>query len=178
MKRRYFDAVTNEELNTPEAFIESLTHDSVVIQIPLLQESRRNNLEILLSIFDQSQQTSVSSHFLDLNESDYPDEFRVVIRCLQKAAAKTDVCETMDLEDEILDELENLERTILEQNKTIEDKDRTIEDKDKAIEDKDKAIEDKDKAIEDKDKIINNALESLVDNGMTLDAAKEILGLS
>ena len=99
-----------------------------------------------------------------MNESDYPDEFRVVIRCLQKAAAKTDVCETMDLEDEILDELENLERTILEQNKTIEDKDRTIEDKDKTI--------------EDKDKIINNALESLVDNGMTLDAAKEILGLS
>ena len=121
VKRRYIDAATNEELNTSEEFIESLTHDSVVIQIPRLRKKRRNNLEILLSIFDQSQKTSDSSHFLDLNEADYPDEFRMVVRCLQKAAAETDVCEIMDLEDEILDELENLERTILEQSKAIED---------------------------------------------------------
>ena len=47
----------------------------------------------------------------------------MVVRCLQKAAAETDVCETMDLEDEILDELENLE-----QSKVIEDKDKAIED--------------------------------------------------
>jgi hypothetical protein len=83
---------------------------------------------------------------------------------ISKASAEKDVCETMDLEDEILDELESLERKIL--------------DKEKALEDKDKVIEDKDKALEDKDKAIKNALEALVNSGMTLNAAKKVLGLS
>jgi predicted AlkP superfamily phosphohydrolase/phosphomutase len=69
----------------------------------------------------------------------------------------------MELEDEILDELESLERTIF--------------DKDKVIEDKDKVIEDKDNIIEEQNKILSEALEALVDSGMTLDAAKTILNL-
>jgi len=117
VQRSYIDAVTQEELAHKEEFIESLTHDSYIIQIPRLKEKRRNDLEILLSIFDQSQQTSDSRHFLNLDEDAYPEEFRIVIRRLLKAAVEEDVCETMDLEDDILDELESLERTIIKKNR-------------------------------------------------------------
>jgi len=147
--RKYIDLSDRSELTNKEEFIESLTHDSYIIQIPRLKERRRNNLEILLSIFDQSLKLSGNNHFLNLDEDNYPKEFRVIIRRLLQAAAENDVCETMELEDEILDELENLERKIF----------------------------DKDKALEDKDKAISNALKALADSGMSLEAAKKILNL-
>jgi hypothetical protein len=156
VNRQYIDLADNSELTNREEFIESLTHDSYIIQIPQLKKKRRNNLEILLSIFDQSLQLSENGHYLNVSEEDYPKEFRIVIRRLLQAASEEDVCQTMELEDEVLDELEGLERTILE---------------------KDKVIEDKNKAIEDKDKVINNALEALVDSGMSLKDAKILLGL-
>ena len=152
--RQYIDLADKSELAIKEEFIESLTHDSYIIQISQLKRRRRNILEILLSIFDQSLKLSGSDHFLDLSENDYPHEFRIVIRRLLEAGAEVGVCETMELEDGILDEFESLERQIL---------------------DKYKEIEGKDKENEEKNKIINNALAALVRSGMPLEAAKKIL---
>ncbi len=154
VKRKYIDAVTQKELLKKEEFIESLTHDSFVIQIPYLKQRRRNHLEILLSIFDQSLQIPDSKHFLDVNEDDYPEEFRVIIRRLLKAAAEEEVCQSMDVEDEILDELESYERKIHEQIKALEDKDKVIEDKDNALE---------------------RAISAFVNSGMSRDVAEKIL---
>ncbi|XCN75283.1 MAG: hypothetical protein Q3M24_11320 [Candidatus Electrothrix aestuarii] len=164
VQRSYIDAATQEELAHKEEFIESLTHDSYIIQIPRLREKRRNDLEILLSIFDQSQQTSDSRHFLNLNEEAYPEEFWIVIRRLLKAAVEEDVCETMDLEDDILDELESLERTIMKKEQTIMKKEQTIIKKEKVIEEQSKAL--------------TKAIQALVDSGMTEEEAKSRLGLS
>ncbi len=170
VQRSYIDAATQEELIDKEEFIESLTHDSYIIQIPRLREKRRNDLEILLSIFDQSQQTSDSRHFLNLNEEAYPEEFRIVVRRLLKAAVEEDVCETMDLEDDILDELESLERAVLKKERVIERKERVIEKKERVIEKKDKVIEEQGKAL-------TKAVQALVDSGMTEAEAKKCLGL-
>ncbi|MCI5120430.1 MAG: hypothetical protein D3908_04390 [Candidatus Electrothrix sp. AUS4] len=150
-----------------EEFIESLTHDSYIIQIPRLREKRRNDLEILLSIFDQSQQTSDSRHFLNLNEEDYPEEFQIVIRRLLKAAVEEDVCETMDLEDDILDELESLERTIIKKDQIIKE----------ILTEKDEALAKKDEALADKDTALAKAIQALVNSGMTETEAKKCLGL-
>jgi hypothetical protein len=154
VQRSYIDAATKEELTAREEFIESLTHDSYIIQIPRLKEKRRNDLEILLSIFDQSQQTSDSRHFLNLDENNYPEEFRVVVRRLLKAAVEEDVCETMDLEDDILDELESLERTIIKKDQVIKE------------------------ILAEKDEALVKAVQALVDSGMTEAEAKKRLGLS
>ncbi|MCI5124656.1 MAG: hypothetical protein D3925_09315, partial [Candidatus Electrothrix sp. AR5] len=106
VQRSYIDAATQKKLAHKEEFIESLTHDSYIIQVPRLREKRRNDLEILLSIFDQSQQVPNNRHFLNLDEEAYPEEFQIVINRLIKATVEEDVCETMHLEDDILDELE------------------------------------------------------------------------
>ncbi len=177
VNRQYIDLADNSELTIKEEFIESLTHDSYVIQIPRLKKRRRNNLEILLSIFDQSLRLSGSDHFLNLSEDDYPREFRIVIRRLLQAASEEDVCQTMELEDEILDELEGLERKILDMDRVIEDKDKELEDKDRKLEDKDRKLEDKDRKLEEKNKTIASALEALVESGMGVAKAKKTLNL-
>ena len=145
--RTYIDLATGEQLKNKEEFIESLSHDSYVIQIPELKGKRRTDLERLLSIFDQSQKES--DHILNINEKDFPEEYREIIRKLQRAISDEDIQNTMDVEDEIVAELETKERRIGDLMDVINQKDKVLSEKDKALTDKDKALSDKDKLIEE-----------------------------
>ncbi len=170
VKRNYIDMATGEELKEKEEFIESLTHDSYVIQIPKLKEKRRNELEMLLSIFDQGESRS-NNHVLNIREEDFPEKYQSVIRRLQRAIAETKVRDTMDLEDEILGELEDMERTIAKKNELIEESKKEIEEKEKTIDEKNITIKrnktelkEKEEALKKKDKIIEELKKRLKDN--------------
>ena len=132
VSRVYTDIATGTELTNKEEFIESLTHDSYVIQIPQLKDRRRNELEKLLSIFDQSQKES--NHILNINEEDYPKAFRDIIRKLQKAVLDEEIQNTMDVEDEVIEVIGNKEREIENLKDTISEKDTVISKKDREIE--------------------------------------------
>ncbi len=112
INRHYRDLITNEPITQKEIFIESLTHDSYVIQIPYLTPQRRNDLEILLSVFDQSTAIDPECHILNVKETDFPEKYRLIIRKLQKAIENAEVKQKMDMEDSILDELTEMERLI------------------------------------------------------------------
>ena len=167
VNRKYYDVAIGKEIVEREDFIESLTHDSYVIQIPYLTGNRRTELEHLLSVFDQSQQIK-NGHILEIDEQQIPAKYQSVVRKLLEAGADEKVRETMQIEDEILEELQENERIIAEQNKELEEKNKIIEQKDKTIEENQKAIEQKDKtigqnqkAIEEKDKLIETMLKEL-----------------
>lgn len=153
VQRHYYDVTTGEELKAREEFIESLTHDSFIIQIPHLRKKYQTEVEQLLSVFDQKSATS-DYHILNINESAYPAKYRPLIRRLQRAISEPNVRQTMDIEDEILEELQNLERVIEQKDQIIEKNKKNIEEKEKTIDEKDKTIDEKDKTIEEKDKII------------------------
>jgi hypothetical protein len=144
--RQYIDIATGTEIKEKEEFIESLTHTSFVIQIPFLKQKRRNELEKLLSIFDQDK-TIENDHFLNIKEEDIPEKYRIIIRRLQRAAEEPKVRQTMDLEDEILGELENRERAIALRDELLIEKDKALDENKKTIEGKDKALDEKDKII-------------------------------
>ncbi|WP_339137938.1 MAG: hypothetical protein WGN25_07085 [Candidatus Electrothrix sp. GW3-4] len=148
VERKYYDNATGEELPVREEFIESLTHDSFVIQISELRRKRRNLLEKVLAVFEQPASVK-TPHFLDISESEYPAEYREVIRRLIQAAAEPQVRQTMDVEDEIIEELGSLERIIAVRDKTIDDQKRELDDKDRELSDKNKALDDQKKLIEE-----------------------------
>jgi hypothetical protein len=139
IKRRYFDGITNEEIEEREKFIECLTHDSYVIQIPYLRNKYRNEVEQLLSVFDQNAITS-DNHILNIDASGFPKKFEKIIRQLQLAIAEQEVREIMDVEDEMLEELENLERKIQTKDVKIKEKDLVLKEKEKALDAKDEEI--------------------------------------
>ena len=112
ISRQYKDLITDELITTKESFIESLTIDSYVIQIPYLTDKRRNDLEILLSIFDQRLVSDKEHHILKVSEKDFPVKYRPIIRKLQEAILNSEIKKKMELEDGIIDELEDLEREI------------------------------------------------------------------
>ena len=116
--RRYLDAVTGEELPQREDFVEALTHDCYVVQVPLLSDERRNDLERLLSIFDQRLRTE-DPHVLEVDHAGMPAAYTPVLRRLEAAAADEAVARSMEFEDDIVGEWTRQEEAIAERDETI-----------------------------------------------------------
>lgn len=151
--RHYYDVATGETIEAVEPFIESLTHDSYVIQIPHLRPEHRSEVEELLTIFDQRRATP-DEHVLTINEADYPEKYREIIRRLQAAIATPEVRRTMDVEDEVLEELAMMEREIERREELIAQQQQALAKERQALAEKEQALSEKDKALAEKDKLI------------------------
>lgn len=128
VKRQYLDNYNGDMLQGKELFIETLTHDSIIVQIPALKKQRRNDLEKALSVFEVGKVQEVS-----INEDDYPERYKTVVRQLLKAIADDTIRKTMDIEDEILEDLERKERLISRQRQELVEKDEQLAEKDELI---------------------------------------------
>jgi hypothetical protein len=160
VKRNYRNGITGEILTTKEDFIESLSHDSFVIQIPCLVKKRHTDIEYLLSIFDQENITS-NHHILNINEEDFPEKYRPIIRRLQNAASSQDVSNAMEAEDEIIEELYNKEQEVefhkeinVKLNVKLVEKDNKLAEKDNKLVEKDNMLVEKNNKLAKKDSII------------------------
>ena len=131
VKRNYLDYDSNPIVNgVPDPFVESLTHDSIIVQIPFLKGRLRNKLERVLQVFDQEYCVKGNEHYLEVDDSMFAgDEFLVVNR-LMLASGTPEVKRAMEVEDEILSEIEERDTAIMMRDKVIESKDKVIESKD------------------------------------------------
>jgi hypothetical protein len=154
------DAITNEDLSETNEFIRSLHHRSWIVQIEQLQRRHGNDLEKLLSIFDQANRTK-NEHILNVDEESFPERYRPVIRRLRMAYESEEIQIEMEMEDDILKELQDKERFIAQQRKMLEEKNKTIKEQKKALKEKNKVLEEKDKALEGQEKIIEALKEQL-----------------
>ncbi|MDR1121614.1 MAG: hypothetical protein LBM08_11940 [Dysgonamonadaceae bacterium] len=113
------DAVTNENVEIPSnEFIESLHHRLWIVQIDQLKQRRRNDLEKLLNIFDQTNRT-MNHHLMNVNEEDFPEMYRPIVRRLRIAAESGDIQIEMEMEDDYLKELQDKERKIAQKEKEL-----------------------------------------------------------
>jgi hypothetical protein len=105
------DAATDKLLSSDKnEFVESLHHRSWIVQIPQLKEHRRNDVENLLSIFDQSHVLASNKRTLDVKEEDFSEEYRDMIRRLLRAYATPELRRRMEAEDDYLELLRENER--------------------------------------------------------------------
>ena len=131
--RQYVDAVTGERLAVREEFVEALTHDCYVVQVSRLPARRRNDLEKLLSVFDQELRAADSRHALEVDAAAMPDRYAPVLRRLQRAAASPELRHSMLTEDEILGAWERVHRENLEQQKALEEQRKALAERDETI---------------------------------------------
>ena len=176
VRRRYLDYDDNL-LPSPDPFIESLTHDSIIVQIPFLTGRTRNRLERLLSVFDQEYRQAGSEHYLEINDEHLDDEVKCVVHRLLKAAAAPDVRRAMEIEDEILSEIEDRDTTIMMKNKEIEQKEQEIEQKEQVIEQKEQVIEQSKQVIEQKEQVIRSMVKMLCNNGTSVEEISKQLSI-
>ena len=133
VNHRTIDRTTKKEVpGGKNEFIEGLHHRSWIIQIPELPKHRRNDLEKLLGIFDQSNRTS-DWHILNVSDNNFPEEYRPIIRRLQQAAESKEMKNTMIAEDFYLENFKVTERIIDKQAKALSEKDKALLEKDKEI---------------------------------------------
>ena len=184
VNRRYIDAATGEQIHEKEEFIESLTHDSIIIQIPYLEGRRRTELEQLLSLFDQSGRTD-DPHFLTINEDEMPERYRPLLRRLQKAIADPIVRETMEAEDDLIEEFRDYQRLIAAKEGIIAEKEKAIREKEHTIQEKEHTIQENKLALSENEKIINeqqrqleNAVGALSNSGLTPEQIAAVLEIS
>ena len=169
VRRRYLDYDDNP-LPSPDPFIESLTHDSIIVQIPFLTGRTRNRLERLLSVFDKEYRQADSEHYLEINDEHLDDEVKCVVHRLLKAAAAPDVRRAMEIEDEILSEIEDRDTTIMMKNKEIEQKEQVIEQKEQVI-------EQSKQVIEQKEQVIRSMVKMLCNNGTSIEEISKQLSI-
>ena len=142
VRRRYLDYDSNPIVDgVPDKFIESLTHDSIIVQIPYLKGRMRNRLERILNVFDQDYCMKDNDHLLEINEEVFHNDEQILVNRLVKAAVAPDVRRAMDVEDEILSEIEARDTAIMLKDKKIEEQNKAIEEQNKALEEQNKAIE-------------------------------------
>ena len=145
--REYVDGVSGERLSEREEFVEALSHDCWVVQVPLLASRRRTDLERLLSVFDQELRVPGDRHVLEVDEREIPDLYRPVLRRLEGAVASVEVADSMALEDEVAETWGRMKRESAAKDAALAEKDVAIAEKDAALERERAALAEKDAAL-------------------------------
>ena len=107
----------------PDPFIDSLTHESIIVQIPRLHGQINNRLDMILSIFDQTRKDSFDEHILRLDETVYNDDrdMERILHRLTMAAADATMRHHMNVEDEYFSIIEKRDTEILMRQKQIDE---------------------------------------------------------
>lgn len=185
VRRRYLDYDDNV-LEQKDKFIESLTHDSIIVQIPYLQGRTRNRLERLLNLFDQDRRHKDDDHYLEIDETQFHEkDEQLLVNRLLRAGTTPDVRRAMQVEDEILSEIEARDTTIMLKKQVIAEKEQeitqkklVIEQKEQVIEQKEQVIEQKEQQLEQQKRTMRELVRILSQTGISLEEISNRLSLS
>ena len=111
-----------------EPFVESLTHNSIIVQIPLLHGNVNNRLEKVLSVFDQTQVEGNTQQVLKIDEDKYADDndMLYVLHKLTAAAANSEMRQDMNVEDEYYKAIEDRDTAIMQRDKILKEKEEQL----------------------------------------------------
>ena len=135
----------------PDPFVDSLVHDSIIVQIPLLHGQINNRLEKVLSVFDQTNKEKDNRQVVELDDANYEDDadMQYILRRLFKASSDAKLRQDMNVEDEFFQAIEDRDTAIMSRDKVIKEKDEQISQKDEQI--SQKQLSQKDAQLSQKD---------------------------
>ena len=179
VKRTYLNHL-QEVIDCKDDFIESLSHDSIIVQVPLLNRKAATRVENILSIFNQHLAIPGSNnHRLDFDaalvDEQYRPEMEPLVRCLTRIASERDVQEIMSDEDYYLSEMEFNNQAHQRKDKLIADQREVIAQSKQAIEQKDTLIEQKDTLIEQSKQELEQKDTLLAQQAQELERLKQLL---
>ena len=164
------------EEGIPDPFVESLQHDSIIVQIPLLHGRVNNRLEKVLCLFDQ---TNVADNKkvikVDDKQFEGDNDMEYIVRRLQSAAADPDMRYQMNAEDEFFKELEARDSLIMEKDGQLKEKDGQLKEKDGQLKEKDGQLKEKDGQLKEKDEMLRKMIKGMQESGMSLDDIAKML---
>jgi hypothetical protein len=163
VNRDYIDVLGGgKKIEERSDFIECLSHDSYVIQIPLLHVEMKTELERVLSVFQQ--ENFIGDTFrLKRYEYEVSGELLTqILKQLQKAAGDSELHKQIEEEENALHEFEAVQQALVKKlKKTYKE----LSEKNKELADKNKKLADKDKKLDEKERYIRELEERLKEKG-------------
>ena len=162
----------------PNAFVDSLTHDSIIVQIPRLHGRINNRLDMVLSFFDQTRRDADDSRLLQVDGSVYDNDADMerILHRLTMAAADSEMRHRMNVEDEYYSAIERRDTEILvRDHKIAEQKAQLTEQKAQLTEQKAQLTEQKAQLTEQED-MLRATIKMLLDAGKSLEEIANSLG--
>ena len=183
-----------------EPFVESLTHNSIIVQIPRLKGHVNNRLEKVLSVFDQSRKDAEDKQVLNIDDNKFvgDEDMMYMLHMLTAAAADSEMRQDMNVEDEYYKAIEDRDTAIMKREKEIQQKeeqlrqkddqlrqkddqlqqkDDQLRQKDDQLQQKDDQLQQKDDQLQQKDDQIKKIILSLYNQGMTLEVIASTIGM-
>lgn len=127
----------------PDPFVDSLTHDSIIVQIPRLRGHVNNRLDKVLSVFDQSLKEKGNHQVLSVDEDKFNGDLEMmhILHRLITAASDSKLRQDMNVEDEFFSAIENRDTALMQKDKTIAEQKEQIHSMVKAMSDNGMSIE-------------------------------------
>ena len=126
----------------PDPFVESLVHDSIIVQIPYLHGRVNNRLVEVLSVFDQTNKDGKNRQVLKIDDSVYDGdtEMQHILHRLLAAASDSKLRQDMNVEDEYFSAIETRDTTIMKRDQRIAEQDAQLEEQSAQLEEQRAAL--------------------------------------
>lgn len=177
----------------PDPFVDSLTHESIIVQIPFLKGQKNNRLEKILDVFCQDRKDKDNMQILNVDEEmmEEDEEMRRIVTRLLSAASDSQVRHSMNIEEEINTALENRDTEIMlykneakKARKVIAEKDEQLSKQSEQLSMKDEQLSKQSEQLSMKDEQLSKQSEQLVaairllhSNGMSKEQIASSLGI-
>ena len=162
-----------------EPFVESLTHNSIIVQIPRLRGNVNNRLERVLSVFDQTQIEGDSQQVLTIDEDKYADdkEMLYVLHRLTAAAANSELRQDMNVEDEYYQAIEDRDTAIMQRDELLKEKDEQLSQKIEQLSQKDEQLSQKNAQLSQQEEQLRHMAKALFAKGLTEEQISAMTGM-
>ena len=184
-----------------DPFINSLIHDSIIVQIPLLHGKINNRLDRVLSVFDQSQRDAKNQQIVCLDEKEYAgdSDMMYILHRLGLAAMDADVRQEMNDEDEFYSVLEARDTQVMKLNEQLTEKKKQLNEQKAQLNEKQAQLNEKQAQLSEKQAQLNEKtvrlaeaeaqlkeqksqvkamVKAMVGNGMTIEAVAKMMNKS
>lgn len=178
VRRKAYDYEGNEVTRgIPDPFVDSLTHDSIIVQIPLLKGQMNNRLANVLNVFCQDFRSD-DSHLLCIDENRFlgDRDMMHLLHRLQSAAADQKVRKEMNIEDEFLAALEKRDTEILlrdrklaEQNVRLKEQGEQLKEQEEQLKGQEEQLKGQAEQLMEKDRILKILVKGMLKAGISVE---------
>ncbi len=180
-----------------EPFVESLIHNSIIVQIPLLRGQVNNKLDKVLSIFDQTKKDELDNQVLNIDEASYTDDADMmhIIHRLTAAAADSEMRQDMNVEDEYFKAIEDRDTAIMQRDKRLNEQESRLNEQATQLneqatqlneqesrlneqatqlKEKDGQLKEKDGQLKEKETMLKSMVQAMLQQGMSVQSIAQL----
>ena len=162
----------------PNSFVDSLTHNSIIVQIPRLHGHINNRLDMVLSIFDQSRRDVEDKRILRIDNKVYENDADMehILHRLTMAAADADMRHKMNVEDEYFSAIEKRDTEILMREKQLAEQKAQLSEQKAQLSEQKAQLSEQKAQLSEQESMLRATIKMLLDAGKSLEEISIALG--